>query len=37
MWEDGDSAIEAYRPFCGEVRPCRNLNDLTDFISGLIL
>lgn len=37
LWGDGDSAIEAYRPFCSEVRPCRNLNDLTEFISGLIL
>jgi hypothetical protein len=37
LWGDVGSAIEAYRPFCREVRPCRNLNDLTEFISGLIL
>ena len=37
LWEDGDSRISAYRPHCDEVRPCRNLNELSDFISGLIL
>lgn len=29
--------IEGSRPFCGEVRSYSNLNDLTDFISELIL
>ena len=37
LWEDGDSRISAYRPSCDEVRPCQNLNELSDFISGLIL
>lgn len=37
MWGDADSAIEHYRPFCSEVRPCRNLNDLSGFISELVL
>jgi hypothetical protein len=37
LWGDGDSAMETYRPFCDEVRPCRNLNELTEFISGLVL
>lgn len=37
MWGDADSAIEQYRPFCSEIRPCRNLNELTGFISELVL
>lgn len=37
LWEEGDSRMAAYRPHCDEVRPCRNLDELSDFIAGLIL
>lgn len=37
LWGVGDSAIETYRPFCDDVRPCRNLNELRAFITGLVL
>lgn len=37
LWGDGDSAMAIYRPSCDEVRPCRNFNELSDFISSLVL
>jgi uncharacterized protein with von Willebrand factor type A (vWA) domain len=37
LWGDGDSAMEIYRPFCDDLRPCRNLNELSNFISSLVL
>ncbi len=37
LWDVGDSAIAAYRPFCDDVRSCQNLNELKTFITGLVL
>jgi uncharacterized protein len=37
FWGTGDSEMPAYRNHCHELRPCRNLDQLADFISELIL
>jgi len=37
LWAVGDSAIATYRPFCDDVRSCQNLNELRNFITGLVL
>ncbi len=37
LWSIGDSAISSYRPFCDDVRTCRNLDELRTLITGLIL
>lgn len=36
-WNTGDSEMLTYKPHCHEVRQCRNLNQLIDFIEELIL
>jgi len=36
-WNSGDSEMFAYKPYCNEVRPCRNLNQLLDFVEDLVL
>jgi len=37
FWGTGDSEMITYMAYCHEVRPCRNLNQLIDFIQELIL
>ena len=37
FWYSGDSEMRTYAPCCHEVRPCRNLNQLTTFIHDLVL
>lgn len=37
FWYTGDSEMRTYRPICNEVRPCRNLNQLSAFIEELVL
>ncbi len=36
-WYTGDSEMLTYQPYCNEVRACRNLNQLMDFIRELVL
>jgi uncharacterized protein with von Willebrand factor type A (vWA) domain len=36
-WNTGDSEMFAYKPYCHELRECRNLNQLVDFVEELIL
>lgn len=37
FWSEGDSEMYAYKPYCNEVRPCGNLNQLIDFIEELVI
>jgi uncharacterized protein with von Willebrand factor type A (vWA) domain len=37
LWDTGDSEIKTYRPYCHELRPGGNLNQLADFITELVL
>jgi uncharacterized protein with von Willebrand factor type A (vWA) domain len=37
FWYTGDSEMRTYMPYCDEVRPCQNLNQLLDFIESLVL
>jgi uncharacterized protein len=37
FWLTGDSEMPTYMPLCNEVRPCQNLNQLSDFIRDLVL
>ncbi len=37
FWGTGDSEMNTYKAYCHEVRPCRNLNQLIDFIEDLVL
>jgi len=37
FWYSGDSEMRIYRSYCHEVRPCQNLNQLTEFIRDLVL
>ncbi|HDI60502.1 MAG TPA: VWA domain-containing protein [Desulfobacteraceae bacterium] len=37
FWHTGDSEMRAYMPLCNEVRPCQNLDQLSDFIRDLVL
>jgi uncharacterized protein with von Willebrand factor type A (vWA) domain len=37
FWYTGDSEMRTYQPLCNEVRPCRNLNQLSTFIKELML
>jgi uncharacterized protein len=34
-WNDGDSVIGAYTPFCDQVQECRNLRQITAFVGNL--
>ena len=34
-WNDGDSVIGQYAPFCDQVRECRNLRQIADFVRSL--
>lgn len=36
-WYTGDSEMYAYKQHCNEVRPCRNLNQLLDFVEDLLV
>lgn len=37
FWYSGDSEMRIYEGLCNEVRPCANLNQLTEFIRELVL
>ena len=37
FWYSGDSEMRTYQAICNEVRPCRNLNQLSAFIKDLVL
>jgi len=37
FWYSGDSEMRIYEGLCDEVRPCANLNQLTEFIRELVL
>jgi len=37
FWYSGDSEMRTYQAYCHEVRPCQNLNQLTEFIKKLVL
>jgi len=37
VWYTGDSEMRTYEAYCHEIRPCRNLNQLVDFIEDLVL
>ena len=37
FWYSGDSEMRTYEGICNEVRPCANLNQLTEFIRELVL
>ena len=37
FWGTGDSEMNTYKAYCHEVRACRNLNQLIDFIEDLVL
>jgi len=37
IWNTGDSEMYAYKPHCHELRQCRNLNQLIEFIEELVL
>lgn len=37
FWYTGDSEMRTYEPFCNEVRPCQNLNQLAAFFHELVL
>lgn len=36
-WHTGDSEMPAFRQYCHEVRPCRNLNQLAAFVEDLVI
>ena len=37
FWATGDCEMLTYKAYCHEIRQCRNLNQLMDFIEGLVL
>jgi uncharacterized protein with von Willebrand factor type A (vWA) domain len=37
FWYSGDSEMRAFKAHCDEVQPCRNLNQLSEFIRSLVL
>ncbi len=37
IWHTGDSEMLRYKPYCHELRTCRNLNQLISFIEDLVL
>nr|HOO45355.1 VWA domain-containing protein [Deltaproteobacteria bacterium] len=36
-WNTGDSEMYSYKPYCHEIRACRNLNQLVCFVEELVL
>jgi len=34
-WDDGDSVISQYAPFCAQVQECRSLRQIADFVQSL--
>ncbi len=36
FWGTGDSEMNVYKAYCHEIRPCRNLNQLIDFVEELV-
>ena len=36
-WNTGDSEMYSYKPYCHEIRACRNLNQLVHFVEELVL
>ncbi|HHO76368.1 MAG TPA: VWA domain-containing protein [Deltaproteobacteria bacterium] len=36
-WNIGDSEMYSYKPYCHEIRACRNLNQLVRFVEELVL
>jgi uncharacterized protein with von Willebrand factor type A (vWA) domain len=36
-WNDGDSVIARYQPWCAQVRECRTLRQITEFVESLAL
>lgn len=36
-WHSGDSEMRSYRHYCHELRPCQNMNQLTAFVTDLVL
>ncbi|HEX9064338.1 MAG TPA: VWA domain-containing protein [Streptosporangiaceae bacterium] len=36
-WNDGDSVIGQYEPWCAQVRECRTLHQIADFVQSLAL
>jgi len=36
-WNSGDSEMRQYRRYCHEIRPCQNLNQLTAFVTDLVI
>ncbi len=36
-WNTGDSEMSTYKPYCHELRVCRNLSQLTRFIEDLVI
>lgn len=37
FWDDGDSVISRYTPFCAEVTECRTLRQIADFVQSLAI
>ncbi len=37
FWYTGDSEMLKYKAYCHEIRPCRNLNQLMEFVEELVL
>ena len=37
FWYTGDSEMRTYMEYCDQVRPCQNLNQLSEFIASLVL
>ncbi len=36
-WNDGDSVVGRYAPWCAQVRECRTLRQITDFVQSLAI
>ena len=37
VWNTGDSEMSTYEPYCNELRQCRTLNELMEFVEELVL
>ncbi len=35
FWDEGDSVIARYAPLCAQVRECRTLRQIADFVESL--